>query len=477
MQMNSTYSTTLVWLRRDLRLYDNRALAHAERASDRIAVCFVFDTNILNLVRDRDDRRITFIHDSLKELDSSLRSRGSFLVVRYGDAKKQIPELAQALNAQAVFTNHDYGRYAKGRDEEVRKHLGREGIAFESFKDQVIFERDEIVNSKGEPYKVFSPYKKAWLAKLYGTDTAPELEEELVTCKKFVSGQGLVPHIHPWDLDDLGFKRAELWLAPGTKAGKKRLNTFIKVMDSYKDKRDFPALDATSGMSVHLRFGTVSIRECFREAMKRDSAGARTWISELIWREFYQMILDRFPYVKNAAFKQKYKDLKWEGSEQHFRAWREGYTGYPLIDAAMRHFNKTGWMHNRLRMVVAMFLTKDLLIDWRKGERYFARYLLDYDTASNNGGWQWSASTGVDAQPYFRVFNPVLQSKRFDPEAAYIRKHLPELHGYSNARIHWPVDASPAEQVRAGCIIGKDYPRPIVDHKEQKEKAIAMFMK
>jgi deoxyribodipyrimidine photo-lyase len=251
----------------------------------------------------------------------------------------------------------------------------------------------------------------------------------------------------------------------------------MKDIDNYNETRDFPALDATSGLSVHLRFGTVSVRECFRKAIDRNSEGARTWISELIWREFYQMILDRFPHVKREAFKREYNDLQWEGTEAQFAAWREGRTGYPLVDAAMRHFNRTGWMHNRLRMVVAMFLTKDLLVDWRKGERYFARYLLDYDAAANNGGWQWCASTGVDAQPYFRVFNPILQSKKFDPDGAFIREHVPELRGFSNARIHWPVDASPVEQADAGCIIGTDYPAPIVEHAAQKEKAVAMFQR
>lgn len=471
----TTPPTALVWLRRDLRLYDHRALAHAAHDYGRIALCFVFDTNILDLLRDKDDRRVTFIYDSLKELDAALHVRGSMLIVRHGDAKQEIPALAKALDVQAVYTNHDYARYPKGRDADVGTALDKNGITFVTFKDQVIFERDEVVNQQGEPYKVFTPYKKAWLARLGSPQGSGELTEENVSLDGLVPADELEHHVHPWTLEDIGFRHSDLWLEPGEKAGRARLHDFMQRIDEYKEKRDFPDAEATSGLSVHLRFGTVSIRECFRLAMQRDSEGARTWVSELIWREFYQMILDQFPHVKREAFKPEYNDLDWQGTEEQFAAWCEGRTGYPLVDAAMRHFNRTGWMHNRLRMVVAMFLTKDLLVSWRKGERYFARYLLDYDTAANNGGWQWSASTGVDAQPYFRVFNPVLQSKKFDPDGAFIRANVPELSGYSDARIHWPVDASPMEQQEAGCIIGEDYPKPIVDHQEQKKKAVAMF--
>jgi deoxyribodipyrimidine photo-lyase len=227
---------------------------------------------------------------------------------------------------------------------------------------------------------------------------------------------------------------------------------------------------------VHLRFGTISIRECVRAARAGSSPGAATWLSELIWREFYQMILDRYPFVVSHAFQQQYDAIRWPGTAEHFEAWCEGRTGFPIVDAAMRHFNATGWMHNRLRMVTAMFLTKDLLVDWRRGEEYFASKLLDFDLASNNGGWQWSASTGVDAAPYFRIFNPVLQSRRFDPDGSYIRRWLPELRGFDSTRVHWPAAADLFAQQAARCIVGEDYPLPIVDHAEQKEKAVALFL-
>ncbi|MAT38951.1 MAG: deoxyribodipyrimidine photolyase [Ectothiorhodospiraceae bacterium] len=472
--MSNNYERTLVWLRRDLRLYDNRALAEAASRSESIAICFVFDTNIIDKLHDKDDRRLTFIHDSLAELDAALRKRGSQLIVRHGDPADEIPALAKAIGAEAVLTNHDYDRYPKERDAEVRKRLEEEGRTLHTCKDQVVFERDEILNNAGEPYKVFTPYKKAWLARLRETDFA-ELGESKVDLSGIAPAEELAAHSHSWQLEDLGFTRGNLWLKAGQSAGRERLCDFLGTIDRYKDERDFPAKDATSGLSVHLRFGTVSIRECFREAMKHESKGRETWVSELIWREFYQMILDRFPHVRDEAFKQEYNELEWEGGEDRFAAWCEGRTGYPLVDAAMRHFNATGWMHNRLRMVTAMFLAKDLLVDWRRGERYFARYLLDYDFASNNGGWQWCASTGVDAQPYFRVFNPVLQSKKFDPDGTYIREHVPEIQGFEKALIHWPHDAGEMEQEMAKCSLGKEYPHPIVDHFEQKEKAIAMF--
>jgi deoxyribodipyrimidine photo-lyase len=255
----------------------------------------------------------------------------------------------------------------------------------------------------------------------------------------------------------------------------KRLADFLPALQWYVDDRDIPSKNGTSGLSAHLRFGTVSIRECVRQVRRMERQGARTWLSELIWRDFYQMLLDRYPHVVNHSFKREYDAIVWPGGDSAFEAWCEGRTGYPIIDAAMRHFNATGWMHNRLRMIVAMFLTKDLLVDWRRGERYFAENLLDYDLAANNGGWQWSASTGADGAPYFRIFNPVLQSRKFDSGGKFIRAHLPELSGFGNELIHWPHDADLPAQQAAGCTLGNDYPHPIVDHAEQKEKAIALF--
>jgi deoxyribodipyrimidine photo-lyase len=256
----------------------------------------------------------------------------------------------------------------------------------------------------------------------------------------------------------------------------RRLRAFLSHIHDYDRRRDFPAdPSGTSGLSVHLRFGTISIRALVREAQKRPSKGAATWWSELIWREFYQMILACFPHVVKGSFRPEYDSIRWPGTKAHFERWCAGQTGYPLVDAAMRHFNRTGWMHNRLRMIVAAFLVKDLLVDWRRGEAYFARHLLDFDLAANNGGWQWSASTGCDAQPYFRIFNPVTQSRRFDPEGAFIRTVIPELAGFSARDIHWPAGAPQARQAEAGCRVGKDYPAPIVDHAIQRRLAIELF--
>jgi deoxyribodipyrimidine photo-lyase len=277
-----------------------------------------------------------------------------------------------------------------------------------------------------------------------------------------------------WSFDDIGFAEQELPIDAGARGAEKMLRAFMPRIDRYHETRDVPGLAGTSSLSVHLRFGTISIRELVRRARAVASEGARKWLDELLWREFYQMILDRFPHVERGAFRPEYDAIRWPGAEEHYEAWCAGRTGYPIVDAAMRGFNATGMMHNRLRMIVASFLTKDLLVDYRRGERYFARHLLDFDLASNNGNWQWAASTGCDAQPFFRVFNPVTQSKRFDPDGTFIRAHCPELAGFSNRTIHFPADAGLAEQRAAGCIIGEDYPAPIVDHARQRELALAL---
>ncbi|MEZ4846676.1 MAG: deoxyribodipyrimidine photo-lyase [Bdellovibrionota bacterium] len=283
---------------------------------------------------------------------------------------------------------------------------------------------------------------------------------------------------HDWSFEDIGFEKTKLWLEAGEAEAKFRLRRFMTAIDKYKEDRNYPWKEkGTSALSVHLRFGTISIRSAVRQVLENRSEGARTWLSELIWREFYMMVLDQYPHVVDGAFKPEYNDIKWPGSDEMFQKWCMGITGYPIVDAAMRHFNKTGWMHNRLRMIVAMFLCKDLLVDWKKGEAYFARYLLDFDLSANNGGWQWCASTGCDAQPYFRIFNPILQSERFDANGEYIREHCPELQGFSNKTIHAPWLASKAEQEKAKCIVGKEYPKPIVDHAEQREKVLRLFKK
>lgn len=463
------FNRGLVWIRRDLRLSDHRALAEATYRCQEIAVVFVFDTTILEKLADKADRRVNFIHQSLLELDEGLKGHGGRLIVRHGIPDKEIPSVVELLKIDAVFINHDYEPASNERDLRVRQRLEKMGRRLFSFKDQVIFERREILNGSSQPFKVFTPYKNAWLKKLKPTDVA----EWMPDLKKILPEKEVSAALKPWELDGLGFVRKSLWLDSGALAGKKRLKAFLGHVERYRADRDFPAIDGTSGLSVHLRFGTISIRECVRAAMKGKSEGHKTWLSELIWRDFYHMVLDQYPHVVDHAFKEAYDKIQWPGLDLHFQNWCDGMTGFPIVDAAMRHFNQTGWMHNRLRMVVASFLTKDLLIDWRRGEKYFAGRLLDFDLAANNGGWQWSASTGCDAQPYFRIFNPASQSKRFDPEGKYIVQHCPELKSLRPSDIHEPHVLSEAKL--NGLVLGRDYPFPIVEHSESRIQALALF--
>ncbi|MGP0628335.1 cryptochrome/photolyase family protein [Nitrospina sp. 32_T5] len=470
--MMAVYQRALCWVRRDLRIRDHTALTAATRQSREVIVVFVFDTNILRKLEDKDDRRVTFIHHSLKEMQARLVKKGSDLLVCHGDPVLDIPRLAQELKVDAVFTNRDYDPYARKRDRIVEQKLKIWDVAFHSYMDQVVFEYPDIATRQGEPFKVFTPYKNAWL----GTLRPEQVAEEKANLKRLAPTKVFKEWTEPWGLESLGFKEKDLWIQPGEEGARAAWRKFQKHIHRYHKDRDFPAAKhGTSGLSVHLRFGTISIRELVRNAIGRKNEGARTWLSELIWRDFYQTILDRYSYVVRGAFRSEYDSIRWPGKESHFKKWCAGETGYPLIDAAMRHFARTGWMHNRLRMVVASFLVKDLLVDWRKGEAWFARNLLDFELASNNGGWQWCASTGCDAQPWFRIFNPVTQSKNFDPEGRFIRENVPELAAFSNTHIHWPHDAPDSEKERAGCRLGKDYPDPIVEHAVQREKALKLF--
>ncbi len=462
------HDRVLVWLRRDLRLHDHTALAEATRHASRVAVAFVYDTVILDELSDRSDRRVFFIHQSLEEVADRLREAGSDLIALPGDPLTEIPALARRLGVDAVYCSHDDDPYALKRDRQVARELGE--IQFESFKDHVIFERQEVMNQSGEPYRVYTPYMKAWRSQFDPKMAAPREPDlgRLWPAAELKSTGNL-------SLGDIGFEENSLWVPPGSAGGHERLSGFVKQMEEYGERRDYPGIDGTSGLSVHLRHGTVSIRECVRAALNHPSKGAEKWFNELIWREFYHMILANFPHVVESSFREEYSSLKWPGKEEHFAAWCEGRTGYPIVDAAMRCINATGWMHNRLRTVCASFLTKDLLVDWRQGEAYFAEKLLDFELASNNGGWQWAASVGVDAQPYFRIFNPILQSRKFDPGGDFIREWVPELKDYSSKTIHFPAEASPMEQISAGCEISTDYPEPVVDHKVQKELAVRLL--
>ncbi|MCU0316371.1 MAG: DNA photolyase family protein [Fimbriimonadaceae bacterium] len=455
---------SLCWLRRDLRPHDHKALSLASDQSEKVIPVFVYDTEILDFLPTRHDRRLWFIHQSIEEL---VEAFGGCLITAHGDPTELIPKLAKELGADAVFAAHDDDPYGVRRDKAVEETLKSKDIEFKTVCDHVIFEKRQVLSQAGEPMKVFTPYSRAWLGRLRPSDLAPHHPDltRLASERKPLENGKWGNHT----LLEIGFYPTSLWLEPGAKAGQERLGQFLARVDRYGQDRNIPSIEGTSGLSVHLRFGTVSIRECLRAVNGSSSEGALKWQSELIWREFYHMILACFPHVgEGKTFKHELNDLEWPGEEQHLEAWKRGETGFPIVDAAMRCFNQTGWMHNRLRMVVAMFLTKDLLIDWRQGEQYFADGLLDFELASNNGGWQWSASTGVDAQPYFRVFNPVLQSQKFDPEGRFIRDWVPELRGVSNSEIHWPHD---------GLFAPDGYPEPIVDHRKQKELAIALFKK
>lgn len=468
--MARPFERAICWVRRDLRLRDHAALALATSQAEQVAVVFVFDRNILDELEDRDDKRIGFIVRSLEEMDEKLRAVGSRLVVLIGRPQTEIPKLARELGAQAVFTGRDYEPYAQVRDAEVAVDLEKDGIEFVTVKDTVIFEPDEILNGSGEPFRVYSPYERVWRKRF-----VPERDAAFHQAHKaHLWPAGKLPH-PKWGYEEIGFESSECIVEAGEDAARKRLKNFTTRVKDYAEDRNFPALEGTSMLSMCLRFGTVSIRACVRAAIDEPSKGAEKWLSELIWRDFYQDILAHHPEVIQVPFQPKYRDLRYPGEEEHWQAWCEGQTGYPLVDAAMRCLRQTGAIHNRLRMIVASFLTKDLLVDYRKGEAWFARFLLDFELASNNGGWQWAASTGCDPQPYFRIFNPVTQSETYDEDGIFIRRWVPELRELKGPGIHFPPKARPMELEAAGVELGKTYPWPIVDHAEMRVRAIELL--
>lgn len=481
----------LVWLRRDLRLPDHAALHRALRAAREVWPVFLFDREILDPLPRR-DRRVEFIWRSLQALDAELRALGEAhgrpgtgLITRHGRALEELPRLALQLGVDAVFTNLDPEPAAQRRDAAVAEALRTVGIAFHGFKDQSIFEGPEVLTGAGKPYGVFTPYKNAWLKALtpYQLKAYPvEAHGDALAARP--AGEPGVPDT----LAAIGFEPSDLdlrALPTGRPGAEALLADFLDGrIDRYDAARDFPAVKGPSYLSVHLRFGTVSIRRLLREAQARveaggpGAAGAEVWRSELIWRDFYMQVLQHHPRVERAAFRPEYDRITWdEGPEAdaHFEAWCAGRTGYPLVDAAMRQLAQTGYMHNRLRMVVASFLTKDLGLDWRRGEAWFALQLNDFDLAANNGGWQWAASSGCDAQPYFRIFNPVSQSEKFDPAGKFIRRYVPELAALPDGAIHAPWLARPVDQAAAGFVLGRDYPRPIVDHAEARARTLERY--
>lgn len=478
------FDRSLVWFRRDLRSFDHAALYHALKNSRQVYCAFIFDKDILDRLPRR-DRRVEFLLSSLQELDAELQKLGGKLIVRHASAATEIPRLAAQLQVDAVFINHDYEPDALSRDLQVGRTLGDAGRRLESFKDQVIFEKDEVLSLAGKPFSVFTPYKNAWLKKLHSRE---DFFIKPYPVDKFAHQLAPPPATLRADmpeLADLGFETSnfrDLHIPTGMSGGQSLFEDFATRMGRYDTTRDFPAVKGPSYLSVHLRFGTVSIRALARRALETSrsagGSGASVWLSELIWRDFYFMILHHHPHVSHRAFKPEYDQIRWEDGPQGeawFKAWCEGRTGYPLVDAAMAQLNQTGYMHNRLRMVTASFLMKDLGIDWRRGEQYFAQQLNDFDLAANNGGWQWAASSGCDAQPYFRIFNPVTQSEKFDPHGKFIRRYLPQLSQLPDKWIHAPWLSPSAVLSAADVELGRHYPRPVVHHDEARKRTLQRY--
>ena len=485
--MQKKYPVGMMWFRRDLRAFDNAALHHALKSCQQVHCVFVFDREILDSLP-KLDRRVEFIWEAISELDQQLVQlglqctvKGAGLIVLHAVASDAIPLLCKQLNVTAVFANHDYEPPALTRDARAQALLEAQGTAFLTFKDHVIFERAEVLTLAGKPYSVFTPYKNAWLKKVDAYYLKP------YPIDKHASALGALPASHQQGvptLHEIGFEKTNLQalkIPTGASGGAQLFDEFLSRMDGYGETRNFPAVKGPSYLGVHLRFGTVSIRRLANTALDQQRAGsegAAVWLSELIWRDFYAQILANFPHTAHEAFKAEYDKIQWEQgaeAEEMFAAWCEGRTGYPLVDAAMAQINQTGYMHNRLRMVVASFLTKDLGLDWRSGERYFAEKLNDFDLSSNNGGWQWAASSGCDAQPYFRIFNPTSQSEKFDGDGKFIRRYVPELARLSNKAIHAPWLAAPLELMAAGVELGKNYPFPIVKHDEARARTLQRY--
>lgn len=422
-----TSQTTIFWFRRDLRLLDNTALYFALKEQQEVLPLFIFDTEILNSLTDKADKRVDFIHQTLEALKAELEKLGSTLLVWRGTPTG----FFSSITPKAVYCNHDYEPYGRERDARVKAMIQAKNGFFCSYKDQVIFEKSEVTKADGTPYTVFTPYSKKWIAALASNHYKPYKSQDCFGSFKRMSPLPML------SLQSLGFQKTDAHLPERV--------IKISTIEKYHLTRNFPGVAGTSGLSIHLRFGTVSVRKLVGLALSKN----QVWLNELIWREFYQMILWHFPRVHHS-FKARYDRIEWRNNQTEFSDWKEGRTGYPLVDAAMRELNTTGFMHNRARMIAASFLTKHLLIDWRWGEAYFAQKLLDFDLAANNGGWQWAAGCGCDAAPYFRVFNPTLQTQKFDPELTYIKKWVPDFGA-------------------AG------YPKPIVNHEIARKRAIETY--
>ena len=438
----------IFWFRRDLRLKDNAGLYHALKSDKPVLPIFIFDEHILAKLADKADARVTFIHQTLVALNKELVELGSSLLIKYGTPKNIWADILETYEVPKVFTNRDYEAYALERDRTIQALVENKGGTFHTFKDHVIFEKGEILKKDGLPYTVFTPYSRKWKAKL--TEKTVQIADisnqkiglsyyfKAYPIEKYVANFYKTASFQPPTLAEIGFIPSKMTIPD-------KIVT-RKLIKNYDKTRDFPAILGTSRLGIHFRFGTISIREKARNAQQLNEI----FLNELIWRDFYSMILAHFPHVANGAFRKKYENIPWRNNEMEFELWCQGKTGYPLVDAGMRELNQTGFMHNRVRMVVSSFLTKHLLIDWRWGEVYFADKLLDFDLASNNGGWQWAAGCGTDAAPYFRIFNPTTQLQKFDKKLKYIKKWIPEYG--TNA-----------------------YPSPIVDHKLARERCLETF--
>jgi deoxyribodipyrimidine photo-lyase len=473
-----TYACGLVWLRRDLRCHDHAALSEALASCKKVFIAFVFDKTILDELSNKADRRVEFIWQSVVELNETLKKHGGALICEHAHAIDAIPKIADKVGAQAVFTNHDYEPAAVHRDEAVAIHLKALNIEFKSFKDQVIFEKSEVLTGAQKPFSVFTPYKNAWLKLRTDKDLAA------YPCDLAGGQLSTLAGMEIPSLEAMGFKSTNLnalKIAGGSRSGLALLKDFADRIGQYDESRNFPSVKGPSYLSVHFRFGTVSIREAARlawhtlQTKPAASAGAQTWLSELIWRDFYFQILHHNPRVVKNAYKPEYDLIQWNRDSEVFDAWKQGRTGYPLVDAAMAQLNQTGYMHNRLRMVVASFLIKDLGIDWRWGEAYFAEQLNDFDLSANNGGWQWAASSGCDAQPYFRIFNPITQSEKFDAEGKFIKRYLPQLAGLTKKTIHAPWLAGPIELQATQIKLGETYAHPIVAHDVARAETLERY--
>jgi len=425
-------SVNIFWFRRDLRLDDNTGLNEALNSRFPVLPVFVFDREILDDLNDKSDARLCFIHDTLSSIIKDLDRKKTSIFSFYGTPKQAFQKLFKEFDIKEIYTNNDYEPYATQRDNEIERLASENAVEFKSFKDQVIFEKEEIVKDNGTPYLVYTPYSRKWLASL--TDQHLNSSGSALDQNNWYTDE----QFKLIELSHMGFERSDI------KIPSKVLKT--ETLKIYENERNTPAKDSTSRLGIHLRFGTISIRAAVKHARKH----SEVFLKELVWREFFMMILYHFPKVVDSNFNSKYDKIKWRNSAEDLEKWKEGKTGFALVDAGMRQMNKTGFMHNRVRMLVASFLTKHLLIDWRWGEAYFAEKLLDYELASNNGNWQWAAGTGVDAQPYFRVFNPDSQQKKFDSQDIYIKKWIPEYNT-------------------------SNYPDKMLDHKEARERAIEVY--